>query len=368
MDLKDHIEQIRDNLRLGQFINEASVSQGIVLRILQALSWPIFDSRIVSPEYALEGRRVDYALCHPPQKPLVFIEVKQVGQSEGADRQLFEYAFHIGVPMAVLTDGQEWHFYLPGEQGQYQERRVYKLDLLERSVDECILRLTRYLGYDSSCSGRALEAARRDYQNVARDRLLASTLPQAWGKLIQEPEGTLIELLADKVESLCGYKPDPDTVASFLTNGAPIKRHTELKPISSARTEVQKPSQQPVQQETNPKSLAPVPFRLQGREYSARSARDAMIKIFEELASRDSSFLERFASRPKHGKKRRFVARSKSELYPDRPDLAESDSHQLSSGWWIGTNYSRKNIEDIIKMGCEVAGLNYGTDLIVKFD
>lgn len=269
--------------------------------------------------------------------------------------------------MAVLTDGQEWHFYLPGEQGQYQERRVYKLDLLERSIDECLLRLTRYLAYDSSCSGKALEAARRDYQNVARDRLISATLPQAWSTLIQEPEELLIELLADKVESLCGYKPEPDTVASFLTNGSPIRHLTEVK-SSGSIPEKPKHLKQYLPQETSPRHIASAPFRLQGRDYEARSARDAMSKIFEELSKRDSSFLERFAARPKHGKKRRFVARSKDELYPDRPDLAESNSYQLSGGWWIGTNYSRKNIEDIIKMGCEVAGLNYGTDLVVKFD
>ena len=32
---------------------------------------------------------------------------------DGADRQLFEYAFHEGVPMAVLTDGQELEFLSP---------------------------------------------------------------------------------------------------------------------------------------------------------------------------------------------------------------------------------------------------------------
>jgi len=54
----------------------------------------------------------------------VFIEVKQVGQSDGGERQLFEYAFHRGVPMAILTDGQEWHFFLPAKQGDYGDRRV----------------------------------------------------------------------------------------------------------------------------------------------------------------------------------------------------------------------------------------------------
>jgi len=64
------------------------------------------------------------------------VEVKKIGFTAGADRQLFEYVFHLGVPMAILTDGQEWSFYLPGEQGRYDERRVYKIDLLELDISE----------------------------------------------------------------------------------------------------------------------------------------------------------------------------------------------------------------------------------------
>lgn len=364
MELKDHILQIQENIRAGLFVNEASVSQGIVLRILQALGWPIFDSRIVSPEYGVEGRRVDFALCHPPNKPLVFIEVKQIGQSEGADRQLFEYAFHLGVPMAVLTDGQEWHFYLPGEQGLYQERRVYKLDLLERNIDECEARLNRYLDYQASCSGKALEEARREYQGVAKDRQITLTLPVAWAKLTEEPDDLLIELVADKVESLCGYKPDPDTVASFLTNGARPVASPQIKPTPPQRPTAQKAPSPSSEQ----KQLSSIGFSVQGRIHNARNARDVMVQLFEELARKDPTFLERFAARPKHGKKRRFIARSQAELYPDRPDLGESHSHRLSSGWWIGTNYSRENIEKIIRMACEVAGLTYRTDVLIKLE
>lgn len=360
--MKEHLLHIQENIRAGLFINEAAVSQGIVLRILQVLGWPIFDSRVVSPEYGVEGRRVDFALCHPPSKPLVFIEVKQVGQSEGADRQLFEYAFHLGVPMAVLTDGQEWHFYLPGEQGLYQERRVYKLDLLERNVEECETRLKRYLDYQALCSGKALEEARRDYQGVSKDRQITLTLPTAWAKLMGEPDELLIELVADKVESLCGYKPDPDAVASFLTNGALVVANPQSRQVTHKESRIRKshPSS------TGQTQLTSIGFQLQGRVYRARNAREVMMKLFEELAKRDVTFLERFAARPKHGRKRRFIARTKAELYPDRPDLGESHSHQLSKGWWIGTNYSRENIEKIVRMACEVAGLNYGTDVTIK--
>jgi hypothetical protein len=160
MNLEGHIEEIRSGVKAARFANEASVSQGIVLRLLHALGWPAYDTQIIIPEYSLEGRRVDFALCHPAGKPVAFIEVKQLGQSEGAERQLFEYAFHKGIPLAILTDGQEWNFFLPGEQGDYGERRVYKLDIVERDLPECVLRLNRYLNHDAVVSGAAIEAAR----------------------------------------------------------------------------------------------------------------------------------------------------------------------------------------------------------------
>jgi predicted type IV restriction endonuclease len=124
---------IRAGIKAGRYVNEATVSQGIVQRLLHALGWPVYDTEIVAPEYSLGGRRADYALCHPPREPVILIEVKQVGQSKGADRQLFEYALHKGVPMAILTDGQEWNFFLPTEQGDYSPPQLPSLGVAERT-------------------------------------------------------------------------------------------------------------------------------------------------------------------------------------------------------------------------------------------
>src|SRR5689334_8268639 len=93
--LKLDIEEIREAIRRGRFTSEAAVAQGVVLRILQALSWPTYNTQIVSPEYSVEGRRVDFALYHPAGKPAGFIELKKVGQSDAAaEKQLFDYAFY----------------------------------------------------------------------------------------------------------------------------------------------------------------------------------------------------------------------------------------------------------------------------------
>jgi hypothetical protein len=102
--------------------------------LLSELSWPTFDAGVVWPEDVQKGRRVGFALCSPPGKPPVLVEVKQVGPEIDTERQLFEYAFHRGVPLVVLRPGQEWHVFVPGERNDSGERRDYKHDLLERNA------------------------------------------------------------------------------------------------------------------------------------------------------------------------------------------------------------------------------------------
>ncbi len=349
MTMEDHLSRIRTSLREGRFTSEAAVSQGIVLPTLNALGWPVFDTSVVIPEYSLEGRRVDFALCHPVNRPAIFVEVKRVGLAEGAERQLFEYAFHTGVPMAILTDGQEWSFYLPGEQGHYAERRVYKIDLLEREISESAGRLKRYLSYSAICDGSAIQAARADYRNVARGREIQGVLPQAWDALLREQDSLLLELLADKVEDLCGYKPELDVCAEFLE--------------ASGRTGVA--PREPAPPRRQQRGGAQYSFTALGQELTAGTARDVMLKVFALLADDDPQFLERFAAR-KHGKKRRYLARNRSELYPDRPDLVEIAAVELKPGWWMGTNYSRRDIQKIIDLAKEVARPDAGTTVNVR--
>ncbi len=188
--LDQDVSDIREKLQMWRrhYPSESAVSQSIVLRLLFTLRWPIYDTQVVYPEYTLEGRRMDFALCHPANEPRIFIEVKGVGKGTGAERQLFEYAFHRGVPLAILTDGREWSFFLPAEEGTYDKRRVCKLDLSASDTTESVRRFERYLRYDAVRSGAALTNARNDYQDVARERQIHEALPKAWAKLVGEED------------------------------------------------------------------------------------------------------------------------------------------------------------------------------------
>lgn len=251
-----------------------------------------------------------------------------------------------------------------------QERRVYKLDLAERDIEECERRFRRYLAYEPVCSGEAFANARNDYQSIRRQREAEAALPAAWQQLIEEQDELLMELLSDRVESLCGYKPEPDAVSDFLSTNL-VLRGGQLPHVPTRRRAPDIPPRNslPARSPQTPEgALTRTGFELQGRFVASRSGREAMIKLFQEFDQRDDTFLERFAALPKHGRSRRFVARSREALYPGREDLAREHSHQLRPGWWIGTNYGVRQMNGIIAKACDVAGLRFGTDVRTKLD
>ncbi len=218
MTLIEHIDDIRNNLEKNAYKDESAVSNHIVNRLLQVLQWPMFSPQIIISEYSVEGRRVDFALCHPPEKPIIFIEVKQVGKIQGAEKQLFEYAFIEGVPIVVLTDGQKWRFFYPAGTGNYKDRLVHELDLIGGKSDEIAERLNRYLNYESVKTGKMVKVIAEDYQNVVYERQIQKGVPEAWNLLVKEQNELLLKIIVEKTSELCGKRPTPEHVITFLQN------------------------------------------------------------------------------------------------------------------------------------------------------
>jgi hypothetical protein len=222
-------------------------------------------------------------------------------------------------------------------------------------------------------SGAAMQAARDDYRHVSKDRQMLVTLPKAWTQLIEDEDEMLLEIVADRVESLCGFKPDPDMVAQFLKSSIATRSAPPHQPSRSTIQHLPAPRPVVPPQPIVPPSVRSVsptaPIRLgftfKGKFRPCKNAIDVLRDVFETLIQNDPSFPERFAGLPKHGNKRRYLARDANELYPGRPDLCRENAVQLTSGWWLGTNHSRQMIARIIEMACDAAGLKYATDLVV---
>ena len=62
-------------------------------------------------------------------------------------------------------------------------------------------------------------------------------------------------------------------------------------------------------------------YQLLGETHAASDATEAMTNILSDLAQYDDNFFPKLAARVR-GRMRNHVARSRSEVYPGRPDLA----------------------------------------------
>jgi hypothetical protein len=368
MPIEPTIADITLRLRQSKFPNEQAISQGIVLRILQELGWNTWETSSVWPEYQTGEGRVDFALCHPPGKPAVFIEVKQPGKAEDAVRQALEYAFHVGVPSVTLTDGRTWSFYLPAEQGSYDDRRVYKLDLFERPAADVAATLTRYLDRLRVESGEALETARKEYRSRSRRSQARAAIPDVWRELVEKGDETLVELLASSVESKEGVRPEADDVAEFLARLGQVT--TAQLPYNASQTQSPRPTpvtSKPATIITTTEPPRSGTLMLLGKPSHYANAKDAMVTVLRELAQKDPTFLERCSQHPDaQGRKRRYIARTPEELYPDREDLREM-REQLPGGWLVATNLNNVLKKTVIRLAAEVAGLSFGKDVVIGF-
>ena len=224
MTLKEHIDDIRKRLEQNIFKSETAVRQGIVDPLFRSLGWPTDDTLVVFPEYPVGSGHVDYALCHPSSTPRVFIEAKQVGNIKGAEEQLFGYDSRIRVPIAVLTDGQEWQFFHPTGEGTWAERKVCELDIVTGDSGENAEKLNRYLNYESIRTGEAVEAIKADYEEVVQQRQIEVRLPEVWNELVQEKNDYLLLAVMEKSKNKMGYEPTEEQVLDFLKN---LERKTE---------------------------------------------------------------------------------------------------------------------------------------------
>jgi len=367
------LKQIGERLRSSAYVNEAAITHGIVMPLIKELGWDTADPRQVIPEFTNARGRVDFALIGLGQRPSIFVEVKQVGRANDGDRQLFEYAFHEGVPLCVLTDGREWSFYLPSGQGSYNDRRVYRLQLDDRSPEEAQAILSRYLLRESVLDQSAFENARRDHQAIAGKREALAILPRAWVDLVSEGHELLVETLVDKAEALSGYAPSGADALAFLQTLKPSSTagphsHPSAPPISKISAPIDAPTaptSAPVPEpvtEPSPAADRSVRYTLFGTEHHAPNASIALAEILGCIVRRDLARLEELSDAVR-SRKRNHIARSPAEISPHRPDLARAA--EIAPGWLVGTNIANRDKMMIIRSACKVYGLVMPGDLDV---
>lgn len=374
--MEDIIRDIQIKIRQNRFPNEASISQGIVLRLVRALGWNVDDIDIVWPEFSTGTLRADFALCHPAGKPLVLLEVKQPGtMSVQAEEQLAAYAFREGVPLVILTSGQDWHFYAPYGPGQFSDRRIYRLDLLERAPHEAADRFRRYLSFAEWVDGQASLSVQHDLREMLGNQETRRKLPDAWNSLLSEPNPQLVELLASQLEKQTGSEPRVGEVAAFLRSlGSPsAQAHSEQPSARRARKKPPSPNPTAVPVESSPtrrrntNADGTIRLWIEDVEVPVINHRDRFVHVLDYLAQQKPGILKQMYDKAVAGR-RPTVAPSPDKLYPKNPGFAVTRKNawrelQSAPGWFVDVNKSAKSMIEFIQDACNLAGITLGKEI-----
>ena len=337
MNLEQVLRNALDNIRSGRLANEAQVKQAVILPILRALGWDDANPREFKSEHSVgtTGGRgsVDYALFRtaPNERPLVFVETKKLGNvSSAGEAQLFGYAFNQGVPFLVLTDGNVWNIYFAMAAGPFEERIVFRAELMqdERLGDyEWFLR--RYLEKGNVVSGKARQDAAQDKEREENQLTAHNAIPGCWHGILSEPNSELLEMLARAVENACGIRPDLGDVRAFLRDQrlvAHIAPAIEPSPspaplISKTATVNRKPTR-----------IKVIGYAFDGRERNCGNGIRTLVEILTELQSRDHSFMARLAPET-IGPKRRLVSQDRGNIYDNPIFKARSGTYRMDGLW-----------------------------------
>lgn len=411
-DLPRILDKIRYGISRGAYPNETAVRTQIVQPILHGLGWDVYDPDHVCAEYPLRlktaTRRIDLALCVSNRNPRCIVELKsteyalkQIGRSDG-DRQLFEYSFHAGAPLALLTNGVNWRFYSTQSAGTYAERLVSTFDFETDSLDDIAARLERYLSYANTKSGKAADFAREDLNARLDQHKAQEAIPRAWALLVEgDLDERLATLLAEATSSLTDGKPTRRAIADFLRRLKPdggrrqrkshedpatattktlagrkaahtkavrayesaVKRRAPRAVVDAAKARVQASASRlgtavPIGSQPAPTPDTPaVRYWLLGEECLAKNAKEAYVAVFTAFAERDPDFLTRVGPKLR-GHKNRGVARTKQELSSNE-SMANSGA-MLPGNWWLLTKLGNRAKIQSLRTACDAAGIRFG--------
>ena len=167
--------------------SKAAIAQAVVLRLLAAAGWDVFDLSQVMPGYITGNSSVDFALMSPGQPrgavpPSVFIDVRPPGEnieSPRMERQLLALCAREEVPLAALTNGLRWLLFLWSPGGGRMERRFCEIDL-RGDPEAAAADINRYLTRDRVCNGQAARSAERALQDSNRETVGRRAVIQGW--------------------------------------------------------------------------------------------------------------------------------------------------------------------------------------------
>ena len=295
-------------------LEASSVKLGVVLRLLNAAGWEVFDVFQVVPDYPTGNGKVDFALMAPPSRgaggpaaPQVLVIVKPFGEDldeRRHERRVMGQCSRVGAPLAVITNGRRWLLLFQATDYQGASHRFSEVNLAEDAV-AAAAELNRYIARDRVASGQAARSAERTLLDRVRDTVTRQAVLDGWRQVVLGLQDGLLDLVATAAEQRIGYRPEIRQVRRVLTDS-----RTELLPLA-------KDQGGPASALGGNLRRRPASFTFLSETWPVSSWPDLLVQVCLVMRQRRPEDFERILEIK--GRKNPYFSRTAEELYIPKP-------------------------------------------------
>ena len=201
MDLIDRLRELSARIpnQLPLLQTEEATKNALVMPLINALGYNVFDPNCVVPEYTADvgtkkGEKVDYVILDEGRSPIILIECKTAGTNldQVHASQLYRYFSVTEARFGVLTNGVDYKFFSDLEEPNKMDSRPF-LEFSLAEVSQGLAVELKKFAKDSFDLTDILSTA----SELKYTKGMKKALAQEW----VEPSADLVRLLTSRVYS-----------------------------------------------------------------------------------------------------------------------------------------------------------------------
>lgn len=249
--------------------------------------------------------------------------------------------------MAVLTNGLLWWFYLPLAKGPWRERRFFTIDINQQEASAAALHFKDFLSKEAVASGASLESARSLLASHEKKQQIAAVMPRAWRQLLEGPDELVLERFADKVESMSGYRPEPEDLSAYLRQQPPNAVAASV--ASSARSVEPVVHRDPAHAATRQKGIV---VRIDGNRFEADSVPHFYAQVLKFLC--EKGYMEVLKSHLPYATSARRYLIANQPVHPNGNPFRNPVDH---AGYFMEAHKDYRNAQGALDPFLRLCGL-----------
>ena len=204
--------------------SKAAIAQAVVLRLLAAAEWDVFDLSQVMPGYITGNSNVDFALMPSGQprgaaSPRMFIDVRTPGENIESPRMQRQVLAHCARE-EVSSGGADQRVALAAPPVAARAAAGWKGASVKSTSgsdpEAAAADINRYLARDRVSNGQAARSAERTLRDSTREVVDRRAVIQGWRQVVGGLDEGLVELVATAAEQRAGHRPDNRLVRRVL--------------------------------------------------------------------------------------------------------------------------------------------------------